>query len=155
MRSRTKKQFSSSWKAYRRLTMKGWSICGRGRRYWGESRERGTDGRGKRSSAGTWTECTKLEQDKEEWRGDEADLLEQPALLNDVRDRLHFHTFRFVDVLERIQVLRLFMLNDANLLRQNNQPSNQVRQRKEKSVGNASCDPTRDVPFQRHPCRRI
>ena len=32
-------------------------------------------------------------------------LFQQPSLLDDVRDRLHLHTFRFVDVLEGEQLL--------------------------------------------------
>lgn len=42
-------------------------------------------------------------------------LFQQPSLLDDVRDRLHLHTFRFVDVLEGVQISRLLMLNYADL----------------------------------------
>lgn len=51
IRSSTKKQFSSSWKAYRKLTTKGWSICE------GEEEEREdgqvSGGRGRRRTDGT------------------------------------------------------------------------------------------------------
>jgi hypothetical protein len=90
MRSRTKKQFSSSWKAYLKLTTNGWSICLEG------TMSDGSEAQGRRI----------------------AHLFEKPALLDDVRDGLHLDAFRLVDVLERVEVACLFVLDDADLERQ-------------------------------------
>jgi len=91
IRSRTKKQFSSSWNAYRRLTTNGWSICkaqinflGRGRAGYSE-------------------------------RDVTVDLFEKPPLLDDIAHRLHLYGLHFVDVLECVRRPGLFVLNDSDL----------------------------------------
>lgn len=86
MRSKTKKQFSSSWKAYRRLTTKGWSIY----KHKSILSEGGGEGLG-------------------------ADLLEKPPLLDDIAHRLHLHGLHFVDILERVRCPGLFVLNHSDL----------------------------------------
>ena len=45
------------------------------------------------------------------------DLLEKPALLDDVGNCLHLYTFCFVDVLEGIKILGLLMLHHPDLSR--------------------------------------
>ena len=86
MRSRTKKQFSSSWNAYRILTTNGWSIC-------------------EHTSITIPVEyvcvCPYL--------------LEKSALLDDVGDGFHLDAFRLIDVLERIEVLGLLVLDHSDL----------------------------------------
>ena len=42
-------------------------------------------------------------------------LLQQPALLDDIRYRLHLHALGLVDVFERIELPRLLVLDDADL----------------------------------------
>ena len=44
-----------------------------------------------------------------------AHLLQQPPLLYDVRNGLLLNALRLVDVFESVQLLRLLMLNDADL----------------------------------------
>lgn len=88
MRSRTKKQFSSSWNAYRKLTTNGWSI------YSGIN------------SLKVWTV------------GTGTDLFQQAAFLDDVGNSLHLDTFRLVYVLERIQLPCLLVLDDSDLNRE-------------------------------------
>lgn len=42
-------------------------------------------------------------------------LLKEPPFLNDVRDSLLSHALLLVHVLERVEFLALFMLDDTNL----------------------------------------
>ena len=44
-----------------------------------------------------------------------SNLLEKPTLLHDVGNGLHLDTFGLVDVLERIQLPRLLVLDDPDL----------------------------------------
>ena len=44
-----------------------------------------------------------------------AHLLQQSALLNDVGDGLHLHTFGLVDILEGVKITGLLVLDDSDL----------------------------------------
>ena len=72
-------------------------------------------------------------------------LLEQPALLDDVRDCLHLDTLCLVDVLQRIELTGLLVLDDSDLGRR----GDELAWREWAGTGYS------DIPFQRHPCRRI
>ena len=89
MRSSTKKQFSSSWKAYRRLTINGWST-------WERGRGQCEGNRGTRMCAGS-------------------NLFQQPAFLDDIGHGLHLDALCLVDILESIKLLGLLVLDDADL----------------------------------------
>ena len=89
MRSSTKKQFSSSWNAYRKFTTKGWSIYAE----------------------------KPVSHRANDHKTAQAHLLKQSALLYDICHCFHLHTFGFVDVLECVQFARLLVLDDADLER--------------------------------------
>lgn len=42
-------------------------------------------------------------------------LFKQSSFLYYIRHGLHFHTFRFIDVLQRVQRFGMFVLNDSDL----------------------------------------
>lgn len=50
-----------------------------------------------------------------EWTIDFTHLFKQSSLLYYIRHGLHLHTFRFIDVLQRVQGFGMFMLNDSDL----------------------------------------